>query len=255
VRTWEQIVERHEIQSLGELDADIPVRELAVWLVIPPREATLRKRFRVGVPTDHDFDREIVKLAHQREGIRVIPPEGGIPPFLAFELRDKRATGDRPYYEVRFMLAGPPQRRSSTFVHAQMLQSVRAAIQAFATKHSKEVLSDFGIDGDLLCFNTVTRLERNLKSPSLCRVFGKRGVRDATGDWAYQGFARLTDEHGFSTPAYERHYELSDPAQRTSAYSRAMNRLASAIEKKRREVFKGLKLAPDFRIVVVPHSY
>jgi hypothetical protein len=74
-----------------------------------------------------------------------------------------------------------------------------------------------------------------------------------TGDWAYQGFAVMTNTQGFDEKAYDRHYGMSDERQKTSAYGKTMDELLSKL--KESNVFKCLKTADDFYIIRVEHNY
>lgn len=78
-------------------------------------------------------------------------------------------------------------------------------------------------------------------------------LRENTGDWAYQGFAEMTQKHGFDREAYERHYGMSDERQKTSAYGKAMDELLQRL--KESDVFKDLKKTDDFYIIRVEHNY
>lgn len=80
-----------------------------------------------------------------------------------------------------------------------------------------------------------------------------KGLRYNTGDWAYQGFATMTDEVGFDDAAYAKHYDMSERAQRVSRYGRAMDELVARAKKDK--IFASLKRAPGFRVFRVEHDY
>jgi hypothetical protein len=73
------------------------------------------------------------------------------------------------------------------------------------------------------------------------------------GDWAYQGFAKMTKLVGFDQKAYNSHYGMSDERQKTSAYGIAMNEII--FKPKESNVFKCLKTTEDFYVIRVEHNY
>lgn len=80
-----------------------------------------------------------------------------------------------------------------------------------------------------------------------------RKLRENTGDWAYQDFARMTGKHGFDKEAYDRHYGMSDERQKTSAYGKAMDEVLKRL--KDSDAFDRLKKTDDFYIIRVEHNY
>ena len=86
---------------------------------------------------------------------------------------------------------------------------------------------------------------------------GIRILRDNTGDWAYQGFANLDDGNGFDSQLYNEHYyeamDSEDGHAPTTTYAIATSSLIERL--KHSDVFRGLKLANDFAVFWVEHSY
>ncbi|MCB9920534.1 MAG: hypothetical protein H6822_00040 [Planctomycetaceae bacterium] len=86
---------------------------------------------------------------------------------------------------------------------------------------------------------------------------GVRELRDNTGDWAYQGFADLTDDNGFDSELYSDHYyeagESDDGHAPNTEYAIAMTELT--VRLKQSEAFNPLKRTTDFTVSWVDHSY
>ncbi|MDP1588516.1 MAG: hypothetical protein Q8M07_12275 [Prosthecobacter sp.] len=95
-------------------------------------------------------------------------------------------------------------------------------------------------------------------------------LRGNTGDWAYQGFATLTEKDGFDEAAYDTHYyrdgggpddddidedDLDDEPseQAPSEYAVAMNELIERIRNS--GALNALKLTHDFYATLVSHNY
>ncbi len=78
-------------------------------------------------------------------------------------------------------------------------------------------------------------------------------LRENTGDWAYQGFTRMTPEVGFDDAAYQIHYDLSDEEQKTSEYGIAMDSLVKFLVAA--DAFSCLKRTPNFYATRVEHTY
>jgi hypothetical protein len=82
---------------------------------------------------------------------------------------------------------------------------------------------------------------------------GIKSLRENTGDWAYQGFARMTDTVDFDDAAFQEHYGLSDEAQKTSVYGMAMDELVQRLRES--GVFECLTKSPEFYATRVEHIY
>jgi hypothetical protein len=82
---------------------------------------------------------------------------------------------------------------------------------------------------------------------------GISSLRENTGDWAYQGFAEMTDAHGFDHSAYQEHYNMSENDQQTSAYGLAMNVLVTRLLAG--SAFDRLRRSPQFYATRVEHDY
>ena len=85
---------------------------------------------------------------------------------------------------------------------------------------------------DLDACRQVINEDRERRRAEGCEYRTPEGIEELrrnTGDWAYQGFADLTD--GFDEDAYSQHYHLPAWRQKFSAYARAMNRLLKRIQK------------------------
>lgn len=143
------------------------------------------------------------------------------------------------------------------FDHDQMLAFCRGAIADFAAVHGDETFYAFSIDASLLCLNseetlvaTYTEMEKR-GGPLGPRE--REEIRTNTGDWAYQGFADLTEEHGFDEDAYQVHYDAPDHAQRSTAYAMAMDRLVRALVEV--DAFGCLRTSEDFVAHRVEHDY
>lgn len=78
-------------------------------------------------------------------------------------------------------------------------------------------------------------------------------LRENTGDWAYQGFAEMSETDGFDMSAYEDHYYMDEKEQLSSAYGVAMDKVLRLLVE--RNAFSDLTLAPDFVAVRVEHDY
>jgi hypothetical protein len=78
-----------------------------------------------------------------------------------------------------------------------------------------------------------------------------------TGDWAYQGFADLTEEHGFDAELYNDHYyaamETDDGHAPNTEYAKTMTSLVEKL--KEVKAFELLNVTDDFTATWVDHSY
>ncbi|MEI7688008.1 MAG: hypothetical protein WCL32_23620, partial [Planctomycetota bacterium] len=78
-------------------------------------------------------------------------------------------------------------------------------------------------------------------------------LRANTGDWAYQGFARMNESVGFDEAGYSKHYDMSDEGQKASPYGKAMDEVVARLMAA--EAFKALKKSPGFYATRVEHNY
>ena len=145
----------------------------------------------------------------------------------------------------------------------QLFTIVQAAIREFAASHPDKTFYAFAIDADMLCLNS----EENF-AESLVKYQANypddyddedniQELKHNTGDWHYQGFFDLEDEHGFDADAYSDHYgEAGDSDDGTAPhtpYAKAMSALIAKLQGS--DVFEPLKRTDDFRISWVDHSY
>lgn len=86
---------------------------------------------------------------------------------------------------------------------------------------------------------------------------GIRRLRENTGDWEYQGFADLEEEHGFDHDLYSQHYdaaaESDDGHAPETEYAKAMTALIEALTAA--NAFTCLRTTPDFKATWVDHDY
>lgn len=80
---------------------------------------------------------------------------------------------------------------------------------------------------------------------------GQNELRNNPGDWAYQGFAELSN--GFDAGAYDHHYHASDDEQESSAYKVAMQQLIQQLQDE--NAFADLNVTHDFVAHSVEHNY
>jgi len=84
-----------------------------------------------------------------------------------------------------------------------------------------------------------------------------RELRENTGDWAYQGFARMREEDGFDDGLYRAHYAAAAKAKGGHApntdYARSLAQLVNALVGMK--AFSCLKLTADFKAQWVDHDY
>ncbi len=140
---------------------------------------------------------------------------------------------------------------------------VRAAIREFAASHSDETFYAFAIDADMLCLNSEEDFAKSLaryQADYPDKYHDEENIQDLkynTGDWQYQGFFDLEDEHGFDADAYSDHYDEAGASDDGTAphtpYAKAMSALVAKLRDS--DVFEPLKRTDDFRISWVDHSY
>jgi len=132
-------------------------------------------------------------------------------------------------------------------------------IEKFAVLHQEENFYAFSIDESLLCLNSEEKFKEILQSYQ--QNYPNRynsaeiieSVRNNTGDWKYQGFAELTDENGFDSDAYAKHYDMDEDEQETSKYALAMNELIRVLLERR--AFDSLMKTDNFVANRVEHNY
>ncbi|AXR67119.1 DUF4303 domain-containing protein [Leptospira mayottensis] len=142
---------------------------------------------------------------------------------------------------------------------AEMTKFAIQEIEKFSKDHEDEVFYAFAIDADLFCLNSISGFDKRLaedrklwpKSYETKEQVEK--FKYNPGDWAYQGFAKLSEETGFVLDLYEKHYDAPKGEQKTSEYAQAMNSLMISLEK--RNAFADLRKTDDFRIFRVEHNY
>lgn len=78
-----------------------------------------------------------------------------------------------------------------------------------------------------------------------------------TGDWEYQGFAKLSNTEGFDEDLYQKHYEVAMEDETGHAahteYAMAMDALIERLVKEK--AFSTLQLTPDFKATWYDHTY
>jgi hypothetical protein len=136
------------------------------------------------------------------------------------------------------------------------------AIHQFASGHQDETFYAFAIDANMLCLNsleelsnTVTRYQLNYPADYTSEPEIQE-LRSNTGDWAYQGFFSLRNEHGFDDDLYDDYYneyESDDEQTLESNYVLAMNALLEEIN--HRNTFTSRKKTSDFSALLVGHDY
>jgi len=141
----------------------------------------------------------------------------------------------------------------------RLLEASVAAISTFATAHRSETFYAFAIDANMLCLNSEEKFAKSL------REYQSKYPEDYTtneaisllkmntGDWSYQGFCDLEEEHGFCPDLYDEHYDTNAIQTTTTEYSRQMTELVKRIEKN--GVLKQLKQTADFVAFVAEHNY
>lgn len=101
------------------------------------------------------------------------------------------------------------------------------------------------------------RSHRRSKGCDYHKEEGIEGLRDNTGDWAYQGFADMEDQCGFDDDLYNDHYYAAMDSDNGHApdteYAIAMTELIDRL--RRSDAFDALKRTNDFVVSWVDHSY
>lgn len=145
----------------------------------------------------------------------------------------------------------------------QLFTVVETAIRDFAAEHSGETFYAFAIDADMLCVNSNEAFAASLakyQADYPDKYQDPENIEDLkynTGDWHYQGFFDLEDEHGFDEDAYSDHYDEAGASDGGTAphtpYAKAMSALILRLQDS--DVFAPLTCTEDFRISWVDHSY
>lgn len=145
----------------------------------------------------------------------------------------------------------------------RMADAVSSAIKEFAESHPDEIFYAFAIDADMLCLNSEECFNQTLEQYR-SQYKGKfqddseiEDLKSNTGDWEYQGFFDLEDEHGFDGDAYADHYDEAGKSESGTAahteYAKAMTTLIERL--KQQSVFTPLRCSNSFRVSWVDHSY
>lgn len=145
----------------------------------------------------------------------------------------------------------------------ELTKAAVAAIEAFAGEHSGETFYAFAVDADMLCFNSIEQFEKTLAlyqqdyPDFYASARDIRGLRENTGDWAYQGFFQMDESHGFDGVLYDEHYDeasaANDGRAANTPYASAMDELVASL--KQSHAFKSLNLTSDFTVAWVDHNY
>lgn len=102
-----------------------------------------------------------------------------------------------------------------------------------------------------------SRKEKREKGSEYFTEEGILSLKENTGDWPYQGFTDLSEEHGFDTDLYQDHYdeamESEDGHAPNTPYAEAMNELVMKL--KESDAFATLGTTDDFKIMWVDHDY
>jgi hypothetical protein len=144
------------------------------------------------------------------------------------------------------------------FNTTRLINCIKKEILSFANEHQNETFYGFAIDANLLCLNSVEKFEEKLQNYQV--KWGGFSTEDAiqdlknnTGDWAYQGFAQLSDADGFDMNSYNKHYHADDEEQKCSDYAKAMNEIINDLRQS--NIFSSLKVTSDFFVCRVEHNY
>lgn len=136
------------------------------------------------------------------------------------------------------------------------------AISDFAAAHPLEVFYAFAVDADMLCFNSVERLEETVahyrtKYPGHYSTdLEVQKLKDNTGDWSYQGFFRLRPEHGFDDALYDDYYNQYESGIEPTTendYALAMTRLLENLQAA--DAFATLRRTEGFVVTLAGHEY
>jgi len=136
------------------------------------------------------------------------------------------------------------------------------AISDFVAAHPSETFYAFAVDADMLCFNSLERLEETVaqyrtKRPGRYSTAADvQRLKDNTGDWSYQGFFRLDSEHGFDNDLYDDYYNQYESGIEPTTendYALAMTRLLENLQAC--GAFATLRRTEDFVATLAGHEY
>jgi hypothetical protein len=146
----------------------------------------------------------------------------------------------------------------ANFDTIKLIDSIKKEISTFSKEHQNETFYGFAIDANLLCLNSVEKFNETLRNYR--EKWGgyntKEEIEDLkgnTGDWAYQGFAELSDNDGFDMNSYLEHYHADDEDQANSNYTKAIDNIIDNL--KQSDIFNSLNVTADFYICRVEHNY
>lgn len=145
----------------------------------------------------------------------------------------------------------------------QLFDVVQTSVRDFAASHGDETFYAFAIDADMLCLNSEEDFAESLakyQADYPDKYNQEENIKDLkynTGDWLYQGFFDLEDEHGFDSDAYSDHYDQAgasdDGVAPHTEYAKAMSALVDKL--KASDAFASLKRTAEFHISWVDHTY
>jgi hypothetical protein len=132
------------------------------------------------------------------------------------------------------------------------------SIIEFSNKHRAEVFYGFAIDANLLCLNSEEQFNQILDKyrkdwGGYTDVVDIQNLRHNTGDWKYQGFSEFSDNYGFDTELYLKHYHGDDEFQERSEYALAMIEVLNNLRQS--NAFDKLNKTNDFYITRFEHNY
>jgi hypothetical protein len=144
----------------------------------------------------------------------------------------------------------------------KMLRFSATAIAEFARQHEAETFYAFTIDASMLCLNSeecaaVTLKKYQERWERYRTPEGIKELRENSGDWEYQGFARLERKFGFDDQLYQVHYDAAAKSSNGHApdteYSKAITELVARLLAM--DAFSCLKRSSDFKASWVDHDY
>lgn len=139
-----------------------------------------------------------------------------------------------------------------------MAKFAEQQINEFLNIHNSEVFYAFAIDDGLLCLNSLEEFKDTLKKYQEAHERYKRDeeiedLKYNTGDWAYQGFARLNSSPGYNVSLYKKFYNLgfrgaTEQELKSTKYYIAMCKIMKVLEES--EAFKRIPRTSDFKTFV-----
>ncbi len=146
----------------------------------------------------------------------------------------------------------------ANFDTVKLTKYIEQQISIFSKEHQNETFYGFAIDANLLCLNSVEKFEETLQNYR--QKWGGYATKDEiqdlksnTGDWTYQGFAKLSNDEGFDMNSYLEHYHADDKDQTNSAYAIAMDSIIKNL--KQSDIFSSISTTSDFYICRIEHNY